>query len=144
MNMFKLMRCCYIPCYKSENQQNILQKRKCMKVGSNASSEIILPNYLSFWRHFVLKNLRNHSNWWVKRGVFCSCTFQKWLVRCTMWPTLWWIHNGYLYYLYRRLQKYNISSQTSVIDIKTTALKMQLNGIGLLHWKWWEHWSNFI
>ena len=59
--------------------------------GSNASSQIIFPHFLSFWRHFVLKNLWNHSNWWAKRGVFCNGTFQKWLVRYTTWSKLWWI-----------------------------------------------------
>ena len=53
------------------------------------------------------------------------------------------IHSGYLYYL-DGYKKWNRSSQTTVIDIKTTALKMQLNGIGVVHGKRSEHKSNFI
>ena len=42
------------------------------------------------------------------------------------------LHSGYLYYV-DGYKKWNRSSQTTVIDIKTTALNMQLNGIGLIH-----------
>ena len=43
-------------------------------------------------------------------------------------------HSGYLYYI-DGYKKWNRSSQTTVIDIKITALTMQLNGIGLIRRK---------
>ena len=50
----------------------------------------------------------------------------------------WFFHSGYLFYI-DGYKKWGRSSQTTVIDIKTAALKMQLNGIGLIYRNRSEH-----